>query len=152
MLLVYGHLPGQVTETGSDAICPDNACRIRNGWQTPRGDSGDGTTRTGRTGGTGRTRSLYIIYILYAVNIDSPSRQKLGAGRAKPWSGRQRSLLPPVGVSPPPPKKKSNFFRLFPRTGDIQIEEIMLYYCHKVWLYEDGEDANEQDRATWRRF
>ena len=76
MLLVYGHLPGQVTETGSDAICPDNACRIRNGWQTPRSDSGDGTTRTGRTGGTGRTRSLYIIYILYAVEHDRFPRGK----------------------------------------------------------------------------
>ena len=113
-----------------------------------------GTGQPGRVGQVGRvgrapstlstfSTRLNMIGSL-AAKVGGRAREALVGASAQPFAAR-RSFSPP-------PKKKSNFFRLFPRTGDIQIEEIMLYYCHKVWLYEDGEDANEQDRATWRRF
>ena len=48
--------------------------------------------------------------------------------------------------------QKIKFFCLFPRTGDVQTAENMLYYFLEIWWYQDEDDTDKQDGTVRRRF
>ena len=48
--------------------------------------------------------------------------------------------------------QKIKFCCLFPRTGDVQTAENMLYYFLEIWWYQDEDDTDKQDGTVRRRF